>query len=228
MTKKLCISIVLLCALLLGAYLLYGDVQSKNTQSTTEVTGANVVVQPTNTEPTPKNEVEKIPDDKVDVTNTTMPDIEGIHIMPDGTVMAKDGSEVKGAEILENGMIKLQDGQLVKPLVDMRVGTKSTTEASKIKNAQVNIDVVGTDFAYDIKQIKVKKGDTVTINFKSEEGFHDWALDEFKAFTKRVNQGEGTTSVTFVAEKVGTFQYYCSVMSHRQQGMVGYLVVSER
>ena len=88
------------------------------------------------------------------------------------------------------------------------------------------IDVVGIDFEYDIKQIKVKKGDTVTINFKSDKGFHDWVVDEFDAATERVNEG-GTTSVTFVADKVGTFQYYCSVMSHRQMGMVGYLIIEE-
>jgi len=33
------------------------------------------------------------------------------------------------------------------------------------------------------------------------------------------------TSVTFVADKTGTFEYYCSVGNHRAQGMVGKLIV---
>jgi nitrite reductase (NO-forming) len=39
-----------------------------------------------------------------------------------------------------------------------------------------------------------------------------------------VNGGE-TTSVEFVADKTGTFEYYCSVGAHRAMGMTGSLVV---
>jgi len=85
-------------------------------------------------------------------------------------------------------------------------------------------EVSGKSFEYDITEIRVNQGDTVTINFVSSEGFHDWVVDEFDAATDRVQTG-GTTSVTFVADKSGTFEYYCSVGSHREQGMVGSLVV---
>lgn len=85
-------------------------------------------------------------------------------------------------------------------------------------------NVSGTNFAFDVKEIKVKKGDTVTINFTSEGGFHDWAVDEFRAFTDRVNAGD-SSSVTFVADTAGAFEYYCSVGSHRANGMIGTLIV---
>lgn len=82
----------------------------------------------------------------------------------------------------------------------------------------------GFDFGYSDEEIRVKKGDTVTINLTSTDGFHDWVVDEFSASTEKVNTGE-STSVTFVADKAGTFEYYCSVGSHRQAGMVGKLIV---
>ncbi|HEY5714693.1 MAG TPA: plastocyanin/azurin family copper-binding protein [Candidatus Gracilibacteria bacterium] len=47
---------------------------------------------------------------------------------------------------------------------------------------------------------------------------------EFDAATEKVNT-DGETSVTFVADKKGTFEFYCSVGSHRTNGMVGTLIV---
>ena len=84
--------------------------------------------------------------------------------------------------------------------------------------------VKANNFVYDIKEIKVKKGDRVRINFVNDEGFHDWVVDEFNAKTKQLN-ASGKESIEFVADKTGTFEYYCSVGKHRQMGMVGNLIV---
>ena len=73
-------------------------------------------------------------------------------------------------------------------------------------------------------EIKVKQGDKVRIEFTSTDGFHDWVVDEFNAATQRVNTGS-STFVEFVADKKGTFEYYCSVGKHREMGMKGNLVV---
>lgn len=80
------------------------------------------------------------------------------------------------------------------------------------------------NFGYSVNEIRVSEGDTVTITLTNSDGFHDWVVDEFDAATDKIPAGE-TTSVTFVADKAGTFEYYCSVGSHRAQGMVGTLVV---
>lgn len=88
----------------------------------------------------------------------------------------------------------------------------------------VVIDISGRNFEFDTKEIKVQEGDTVVINFTSTDGFHDWTVDEFDAKTARVATGN-TSSVTFVADAKGTYEYYCSVGSHRANGMVGTLIV---
>jgi uncharacterized cupredoxin-like copper-binding protein len=49
-------------------------------------------------------------------------------------------------------------------------------------------------------------------------------VDEFDARTVIVQPGQ-TAEVEFVADKTGTFEYYCSVGTHRQMGMVGKLIV---
>lgn len=76
----------------------------------------------------------------------------------------------------------------------------------------------------DNPELKVKQGDKVRIEFTSTGGFHDWTLDEFNAATNKVNEGQ-SAFVEFVADKKGTFEYYCSVGSHRANGMKGVFVV---
>ncbi|MEK7560363.1 MAG: plastocyanin/azurin family copper-binding protein [Patescibacteria group bacterium] len=86
--------------------------------------------------------------------------------------------------------------------------------------------VTAKNFSFSLAEIRVRKGSRVKINLNVAEGFHDLVLDEFNARTMR--GGEGThTSVEFVADKAGTFEYYCSVGNHRQMGMVGKLIVEE-
>jgi nitrite reductase (NO-forming) len=72
--------------------------------------------------------------------------------------------------------------------------------------------------------MRVKKGDTVKITFTNNNGTHDLLIDEFKVNTGRIPAGESKT-VEFVADKTGTFEYYCSVGQHRKMGMKGNLIV---
>lgn len=89
----------------------------------------------------------------------------------------------------------------------------------------LTFEVSGTNFAFSETELTVKEGDTVRIIFTSEDGFHDWVLDEFDAATEQVQTG-GVTQVTFIADKAGTYEYYCSVGEHRANGMVGTLTVN--
>ena len=74
----------------------------------------------------------------------------------------------------------------------------------------VEFTVDAFSFGYSMEEIRVKEGDMV--------------VDEFNAATDKISEG-GTASVTFVANKKGSFEYYCSVGNHRAQGMVGTLIV---
>lgn len=80
------------------------------------------------------------------------------------------------------------------------------------------------NFTYSQKEIRVREGDRVRITLASKQGFHDWVIDEFDAKTKQINEGSQDI-VEFIADEKGTFEYYCSVGNHRQQGMGGKLIV---
>ena len=93
------------------------------------------------------------------------------------------------------------------------------------ETSSMSFDLTGQNFALSETEIRVPLGTEVTINFESVMGFHDWTVDDFDAATSQVNDGDGVTSVTFVADQVGVFEYYCSVGMHRAAGMVGNLIV---
>jgi nitrite reductase (NO-forming) len=99
--------------------------------------------------------------------------------------------------------------------------TASSTEA--IAPAK-EFTIVGSNYAFAPSVMSVKKGDTVKIIFKNSGGFHDLKIDEFNLATQKIKDGEEET-VTFTADKTGSFEYYCSVGNHRAMGMKGILTV---
>ncbi len=98
--------------------------------------------------------------------------------------------------------------------------TAGTVDTQEVKTFTVQ----GSNFAFAPSTITVKKGDKVKIIFENTGGFHDLKIDEFSVATKRI-QGEQKEVVEFIADKEGSFEYYCSVGTHRQMGMKGTLIV---
>ncbi len=110
--------------------------------------------------------------------------------------------------------------------------TKSVDESKKTAEETVKnnkgetktFEVSGTSFAFDPKEIKVKQGDTVKIDFKDTGGFHNLTIEGYNVQTKQIQAGQ-SDSIEFVADKTGTFEYFCNVDGHKEMGMVGKLIV---
>ncbi|MFH1978731.1 MAG: hypothetical protein ABIJ92_05380 [Candidatus Aenigmatarchaeota archaeon] len=107
----------------------------------------------------------------------------------------------------------------------------STVDETQVNTGEPDVTFIlrGEDFKFlldgeEAPDLTVNEGDTVRIEFTSTQGFHDWVVDEFDAATERV-QTDVSTFVEFVADQKGTFEYYCSVGSHRANGMKGNLIV---
>src|SRR3989338_10177761 len=84
--------------------------------------------------------------------------------------------------------------------------------------------VSGQNFSFSPSLITVEQGDKVKITFKNTSGFHDFKIDEFGVAAKQAN-APATEVLEFTADRVGSFEYYCSVGSHRSAGMKGTLKV---
>lgn len=81
-----------------------------------------------------------------------------------------------------------------------------------------------SNYKYDVKEIRVKKGDKVKIVLNVNQGLHDLVLNEFGIASEKTQTG-GIATMEFVADKEGKFEYYCSIGTHRQMGMFGTLIV---
>jgi len=108
------------------------------------------------------------------------------------------------------------------------IGSDETMDPSEMSEVDVVFEVTGVNFAFTVNGARngdmvVNQGDRVRVEFTSTQGVHDWVVDAFGA-TEIVQSG-GSTFVEFVADQAGTFEYYCSVGSHRQQGMRGSFIV---
>jgi len=84
--------------------------------------------------------------------------------------------------------------------------------------------ITGKNFSFSPNSINVNKGDKVKITFINSEGFHDFVVDEFGVATKQT-KSPTTEVLEFTADKKGSFEYYCSIGSHRSMGMKGTLIV---
>jgi nitrite reductase (NO-forming) len=76
---------------------------------------------------------------------------------------------------------------------------------------------------FSLKNITVSKGDTVRLKITNIKGVHDFKIDEFNVYAMTPLDQEVT--VEFVADKVGSFEYYCTQPGHRQNGHWGTLTV---
>ncbi len=88
----------------------------------------------------------------------------------------------------------------------------------------VEVTVEGSNYKFSPATIKAEKGDTVRLTFKSVGGIHDLTIDEFEVQTSQLGDEE-EEETEFVADKTGTFEYYCSIAGHRAMGMKGQLIV---
>ena len=108
------------------------------------------------------------------------------------------------------------------PVTNPQPVTTPTVSDTNLKT----IDLEAGSFYYKPNQITLKKGEKVKIVLHAVSMMHDFNIDELNIKLPVTKNGE-TGSVEFTADKVGTFEYYCSVGQHRKLGQVGKLTVTE-
>ena len=91
--------------------------------------------------------------------------------------------------------------------------------------AMQSIIVLGNEFAFTPATITVKQGQQVKLTFKNGGKYpHNLDISDLAVKTKTIQPGEEDT-VTFTADKKGTFTYLCTVPGHAEKGMKGTLTV---
>lgn len=103
---------------------------------------------------------------------------------------------------------------------------QNSTETSNpaAEGAVKEFTVTAKNYSFSPKEISVNQGDKVKITLKSSGGSHNLVIDDFNVATGEIGNGEEDT-IEFVADKAGTFEFYCSISNHKAMGMKGTLTV---
>ncbi|WP_256759920.1 cupredoxin domain-containing protein [Cohnella sp. WQ 127256] len=82
------------------------------------------------------------------------------------------------------------------------------------------ITIEATNFKFDQQEIKVKKGEEVSITLKNTQGNHAINIE---GYDKEIKANK---TVTFVADKTGEFKFICSIFCGKgHEEMIGKLIV---
>lgn len=91
--------------------------------------------------------------------------------------------------------------------------------------ATKNFDITAKQWAFVPSTITVDEGDSVTLNVTSTDVTHGLSIPDF-GVSETLTPGK-TTTVTFTANKAGTFSFFCSIFcGSGHSGMKGTLVVN--
>lgn len=101
-------------------------------------------------------------------------------------------------------------------------GTNNPADSTELATREFAIN--GTSFSFTPATMEVNQGERVRITFTNTGGTHDLVVEGYDVRTKVLQTGQSET-IEFIANEAGTFEYYCSIGNHRQQGMEGTLVV---
>lgn len=111
------------------------------------------------------------------------------------------------------------------PAVTGDSGIEETAEAPVAPEVKT-FTMTAKQWEFSPDTITVNKGDTVVLSVKSIDVTHGFAIPEF-GVNERLTPGK-TVEVEFVADKAGTFPFFCSVVCGEGHGsMRGQLVVSQ-
>lgn len=102
--------------------------------------------------------------------------------------------------------------------------TVAPVDASKVKEFTMTAYYDEKGKWYSLKEMTVKKGDTVRVNITNTKGLHNFNIDEL-GVVQNLPLNEKVV-VEFTASKVGDFVYYCSMPGHRVGGQWGTLHVT--
>lgn len=118
---------------------------------------------------------------------------------------------------------------------------QDTHNASETQTEIKKIVIETTDMSYSPEEVIVKKNTPITLELKNSDQIeHDIEIKEasFNMVSESTHQHEveenvihlhseaqTTSEITFTMNEVGTYEFYCTIPGHKENGMVGQFVV---
>ncbi len=108
-------------------------------------------------------------------------------------------------------------------------GIRYVDSAYRERDAAITVTAqVPPKGGFQPRTIRVKQGQTVRLRLTSRDVTHGFLLPDFNIRQVVISPGKFTT-VEFVADRAGSFPFYCNILCSMQHGsMNGTLIVEER
>lgn len=107
----------------------------------------------------------------------------------------------------------------------LKADATAPTEIVILGTATKSFDITAKQWEFVPSTIAVDEGDSVTLNVTSTDVTHGLSIPDF-GVSETLTPGK-TTTVTFIANKAGTFSFFCSIFcGSGHSGMEGMLVVN--
>lgn len=110
------------------------------------------------------------------------------------------------------------------PKIEATATPTATITPTEVVNGEISVEA--GSFYFKPNLIRVKKGEKVKLTLNAVSMMHDFNIDELGVKVPLTKNGTSST-VEFIPTKAGEFEFYCSVGSHRANGQVGKLIVTE-
>ena len=110
------------------------------------------------------------------------------------------------------------------PNIEATATPTAAITPTDVVNGEISVEA--GSFYFKPNLIRVKKGEKVKLTLNAVSMMHDFNIDELGVKVPLTKNGTSST-VEFTPTKAGEFEFYCSVGSHRANGQVGKLIVTE-
>lgn len=109
--------------------------------------------------------------------------------------------------------------------VPTQAGVGNENLTSESGSLVKNVEVVGSEFSYTPDALTFSKGDDIRLTFKNEGTVsHNLAIEGLGLTTRTIAPGSSDT-IEFSVDKVGSYDFFCTVDSHQALGMKGTIEV---
>ncbi len=89
------------------------------------------------------------------------------------------------------------------------------------------IKITAKRFEYNPKEIRIKKGVPVVLEFTSLDRIHGFTVPDLGGVRATIEPGKATR-VTIVAPKAGTYEFHCDIFcGDGHEGMTGKIIVED-
>lgn len=103
---------------------------------------------------------------------------------------------------------------------------EQATETAAATGPVIHVEMVARQFEFEPSTVTVEQGTRVQLTLTTEDVAHGLALPEF-GVSERIEPGE-TVEVEFIADKAGTYIYFCNVYCGTGHGnMKGRFIVTD-